>query len=305
MEASFFIDSKTIKLLIAIGEQVGEVKANHLIHPERNFKKKAFLERVHSAIALDGNVLSFDQFKALTNHYLVNASPIDIQEAKNALDMYDALPEYHYTSLSDFKKLLQHLKSNSPEQVSAKNNFSGETNEELEWLFSYLTKNKDHSLLKSCIFHFYFLQMQAFQEEHFSIALLWQKLILMDYHPFFEFIALEKQVRNKQAKYKGAIEKTKSGGEALPLIHFLLQSIHSALEIYLRTQKITLTSDDRMALFIQSFEGEEFVRQDYLRKFKNISAVTASRDLKEAVNSRLLLKKGDKRLATYKLLTKA
>ena len=305
MEASFFIDSKTIKLLIAIGEQVGEVKANHLIHPERNFKKKAFLERVHSAIALDGNVLSYDQFRALTNHYLVNASPIDIQEAQHTLEVYAAIASFNYASINDFNKALQRLKNTSSEQVSAKDPFSPEPKEDLDWLFSYLTKNNDHLLLKSCIFHFYFLQIEAFQRDHFSIALLWQKLILMDYHPFFEFIAIEKLIREKQSKYKGAIEKTRSSGEALPFIHFLLQTIHSALESYLRTQKISLTSEDRMALFVQSFQGEEFVRQDYLRKFKNISAVTASRDLKEAVSSGLLLKTGDKRLATYKLLGKA
>lgn len=305
MEASFFIDPKTIKLLIAIGEQVGEVKANHLIHPEPNFKKKSFLERVHSAIALDGNVLSFDQFKALSNHYQVNASPIDIQEAQHTLEVYAATASFHYASLNDFNKVLQRLKSSSPEQVSAKDHFSAEPKEDLEWLFSYLTKNKDHLLLKSCIFHFYFLQIEAFQHEHFSMALLWQKLILMDYQPFFEFIAIEKVIYEKQAKYKGAIEKTRSTGEALPFIHFLLQTIQSALESYLRTQKITLTSDDRMTLFIQSCKEEEFVRQDYLRKFKNISAVTASRDLKEAVNSGLLLKTGDKRLARYKVLDKS
>lgn len=42
-----------------------------------------------------------------------------------------------------------------------------------------------------------------------------------------------------------------------------------------------------------------FTRQEYLRHNKDISSATGSRDLKDAVNNRVLKKTGDKRLTKY------
>jgi hypothetical protein len=42
--------------------------------------------------------------------------------------------------------------------------------------------------------------------------------------------------------------------------------------------------------------------QDYLKLFKTLSTATASRDLKWGVESGLLTKTGDERLAVYKFI---
>jgi len=57
---------------------------------------------------------------------------------------------------------------------------------------------------------------------------------------------------------------------------------------------------DRIEIFEDIIKNKEFSRQDYLRHNKEISPATASRDLKNAVDKGILIKKGDKRLTIYK-----
>ena len=80
----------------------------------------------------------------------------------------------------------------------------------------------------------------------------------------------------------------------------MLGVINEALEVLLQSQNIALTSLDRMEL-MRDFIGTtiSFSRQDYLRKFKEISPATASRDLKAAVDEGLIKKSGDKRMSRY------
>jgi Fic family protein len=57
-----------------------------------------------------------------------------------------------------------------------------------------------------------------------------------------------------------------------------------------------------MKIFRAQFGENEFSRKNYLEYFKNISAPTASRDLKEAVDKKIISRKGEKRLSIYKYL---
>jgi hypothetical protein len=81
----------------------------------------------------------------------------------------------------------------------------------------------------------------------------------------------------------------------------MLKVLNRALEDYLRKQKQSVSTTDRIALFIKNHQGEAFSRQDYLRKFKFISAITASRDLRYAVEAGLFTKTGEKRFTRYQL----
>lgn len=52
-------------------------------------------------------------------------------------------------------------------------------------------------------------------------------------------------------------------------------------------------------MFKEKIESKKFSRKDYLLNFKNISAPTASRDLKWAVENEILNKSGEQRLTEY------
>ena len=63
-----------------------------------------------------------------------------------------------------------------------------------------------------------------------------------------------------------------------------------------------LSAEERMKIFREQFGKNEFSRKDYLENFKAISAPTASRDLKAAVDKKTLKRKGEKRLSVYNFL---
>jgi hypothetical protein len=54
-----------------------------------------------------------------------------------------------------------------------------------------------------------------------------------------------------------------------------------------------------VGLFKEKMGNARFGRKDYLQNYKNISAPTASRDLKWAVDNEILLKFGEQRLTEY------
>ena len=82
-------------------------------------------------------------------------------------------------------------------------------------------------------------------------------------------------------------------------IEFMLDIILQSLEALLKTQNRTLTNKDRIELYRDIIENNQFSRKDYLQNFKEISQATASRDLKWAVEKHILIKTGDKRLTKY------
>jgi hypothetical protein len=79
----------------------------------------------------------------------------------------------------------------------------------------------------------------------------------------------------------------------------MLEILLEALGELLQLQTITLHTEDRIRLFGDKIGKNKFSRKDYLIHFKTISAPTASRDLKWAVDKGVLMKFGAQRLTEY------
>nr|WP_228413973.1 hypothetical protein [Chryseobacterium sp. CH21] len=79
----------------------------------------------------------------------------------------------------------------------------------------------------------------------------------------------------------------------------MLGIILESLQELLQTQNKTLYTEDRIFLFKEKVKQNKFSRKDYMQNFRNISAPTASRDLKWAVEQGILLKSGEQRLTEY------
>nr|WP_321538841.1 hypothetical protein [Flavobacterium piscinae] len=79
----------------------------------------------------------------------------------------------------------------------------------------------------------------------------------------------------------------------------MLEIILESLDGLLQSQSITLRTEDRIFLFKEKIGQNTFSRKEYMQNFKNISAPTASRDLKWAVEQNLLIKFGEFRLTEY------
>lgn len=302
MQVTFIVEPKVLSGAIAIAEKLGEINAAHLYHPSKRLQKRKHLNAVLATLAIEGNYISIDQLIALSNKYIIRASEHDSKEAINALYAYSIASDFNYSSLRDLKKLQKTFSKGLDQSNSYRSIKNDLIKDEMDALFTYLNKHNDHLLIKSCLFHLQLLKISPYEKANIRLALFWQKLILKAFAPVFDFITFETQIYEKQREYRKLVNTAIETKDPVPFILFLFNLLDMSLEEYLRKQKTTLNNDDRMSIFIDAFDGDSFTRQDYLRRFKNISSVTASRDLRTAVESNLLIKIGDKRLSKYKLV---
>ena len=171
-------------------------------------------------------------------------------------------------------------------------------------LLDYLKNDDDLILLKSCVFHYEFEFIHPFLDGNGRMGRLWQTLILKEYSPVFEFLPIETLIKERQQDYYNALEKSDNQGKSTVFIEFMLDIVKETLENLLKIQNVSLTNIDRIEHFMDIVDYYYFTRQDYLRTFKEISSATASRDLKEAVDKKIIEKTGDKRTTKYRFVKK-
>ena len=128
---------------------------------------------------------------------------------------------------------------------------------------------------------------------------LWQSVILKDLNPLFAFLPVELIIKQKQSAYYKALEKSDKSGNSTPFIEFMLTAIDHALAEQLQERRLPLRADERIKIFKEHIGKNDFCRKDYLQYFKDISAPTASRDLKTAVDKKIIKRTGEKRTSVY------
>ena len=62
-------------------------------------------------------------------------------------------------------------------------------------LFDYLKKNDDLELIKSCVFHYEMEFIHPFEDGNGRIGRFWQTRILMNVNPIFEYVPIEKLIK--------------------------------------------------------------------------------------------------------------
>jgi Fic family protein len=162
-------------------------------------------------------------------------------------------------------------------------------------LFWFMRKEKRVPLdILSCVFHFETAFIHPFMDGNGRMARLWQSALLFRYRQVFAFVPVESLVKRHQKKYYPALESADRKGSSTPLIEFMLQSIHRSLAEFISELVLPVeTSKSRLDAAKATLAGTWFSRKDYLRLSKSISTATASRDLREGVDSGSLEKKGD------------
>ena len=122
-----------------------------------------------------------------------------------------------------------------------------------------------------------------------------------DHSPIFQFLSTETWIHKEQKAYYKALEKSDKNGSSTPFIEFSLDLILKEIEA-LRQQlpPQRLSANDRIKMALGHFGKKEFSRKDYQAFHKNISAATASRDLKRGTRDHVFIMIGTTATATYK-----
>lgn len=315
MKPPYQITNKILKLIVAISEKIGEVNATHLYKPPTELRKKNRIKTIQSSLEIEGNTLTEEQITALLENKRVLAPKKDILEVQNAIKVYEQLHSFNPNSLKDLEKahgILMNGLVDTAGKLRTKNVgiVKGSKVEHIapsgamvkglmNNLFTYLKKDNDLLLIKSCVFHYEFEFIHPFIDGNGRMGRLWQTLILMQEYPVFEYLPIESLIKENQETYYKVLSQSDKTGSSTPFIEFMLNIILQSLENLLTTQNRTLTTEDRIALYKDIVKNNEFSRKDYLLNYKEISQATASRDLKWGVEQGILNKTGDKRLTIY------
>lgn len=315
MKPPYQITDKILKLVVSISEKLGEINAIHLYKPPTELRKKNRIKTIQSSLEIEGNTLTEEQITALLENKRVLAPKKDIVEVQNAIKVYEQLHIFNPNKLKDLEqahailmsglidtagklriKNVGIVKGSKVEHIAPSGNMvKGLMND----LFTYLKKDEDAILIKSCVFHYEFEFIHPFIDGNGRMGRLWQTLILMQQYPVFEYLPIESLIKENQTEYYNVLSQSDKLGSSTPFIEFMLGIILQSLENLLKTQNRTLTTENRIELYKDIIGSNEFSRKDYLQNFKEISQATASRDLKWAVEEEILTKFGDKRLTKY------
>lgn len=317
----YTITSKILQLVASISEKIGEVNATHLSRPPAELRKTNRIKTIQSSLEIEGNTLSLEQITAILENKRVLGPKKDILEVRNAIFAYESIDQFksdRLQSLLKAHKLLMNGLIESPGKIRSKGVGivkgskiahvapGGQMVKPLlNDLLKYLKSSKDLTLIKSCVFHYEFEFIHPFLDGNGRLGRLWQTLILKEKYPVFEFIPVETIIKKRQELYYKALSTADKAGNSTVFIEFMLGIILDSLEDLLSTQNSALTDVDRLNLFKTFIANGSFTRKDYLRNYKEISAATASRDLREGVERGFLEKSGDKRNTTYRFVIKS
>lgn len=260
--------------------------------------------------------MSTEQIAAILENKRVIGPTRDILEVRNAITVYDRLHEFKATSLASLLKAHKLLMAGLVESPGKfRTRYVGIVRgDELRHLapdgemvkplitgmLESLKTSKDLALIKSCVFHYELEFIHPFIDGNGRMGRLWQTIILMGYHPVFEFLPVESIIKRRQTSYYKVLGVADRSGKSTVFIEFMLGVILESLNELLSGRIPLLTAIERIERFRADVGTRPFARKDYLSKYKDISPATASRDLREGVAKKILKKSGDKRMTNYR-----
>jgi Fic family protein len=317
MKPPYDITPLILKLISSISSKLGEVNATYLSKQSPQLRKQNRIQTIHSSLQIEGNTLTQEQITALIENKKVIGPKKDVLEVLNAIELYEQLNKFKFTSDNHFLKahgiLMKGLvvnpgkyrtkgvgivKGNDVEHVAPpydKVPFL------MKDLFTYLKNEDELSLIKSCVFHYEMEFIHPFLDGNGRMGRFWQTLILSSEFPVFEFLPFETLINESQNDYYQALSMSDKTGKSTIFIEYMLGVINTSLEHILNYNNRILKDIDRIEYFI-SIGKHEFTRKDYMNTFKELSSATASRDLKKGVELNLFEVFGSQNQTKYKIV---
>ncbi len=247
MNSKFTITSKILSYVAEIAELTGGINMAEKINKNPTLRRANRIQTVHGSLAIEQNTLSVDQVTAVINGKAVIAPPKDIEEVKNAFEIYEMLDTLNPYSVEDLLKahgvmmrgLLRDAGCFRQKPVGVVDNQSGEVihlgtlpayvPETVEKLLHWTKTSDFHPLVKSCIFHYEFELIHPFLDGNGRCVRLWHTLILSKWNAVFAWLPVESMIYRFQEEYYKAINTCNVKCDSTEFIEFMLAIIKLVL----------------------------------------------------------------------------
>ena len=243
----FTITNKMLSLCISITEKVSQINNYQSLKRMPILRRNNKIKSIHSSLAIEANSLSLDQVKDVIDGKIVIGQSKEIQEVKNAYNLYTMFQDLNCFSEKDLLRAHKVLTYLTDEDSGKYRNhgegvFDGDkvifvappenmVPTLMNELFSWLKNDEETPLIiKSCVFHYEFVFIHPFGDGNGRTARFWQNLLLSKWNSIFEFIPLESQIYKYQAEYYNKIDICNKNGNSNEFIEFILLMLDEVLD---------------------------------------------------------------------------
>ena len=103
-EPPFKITNEIIDMIAEIAELTGKITVTSQFNKNPMLRRKNRIQTVYGSLAIEQNTLSFEQVAAVLDGKRIIAPPKDIEEVKNAYEIYELLDTLNPYSSADLLK---------------------------------------------------------------------------------------------------------------------------------------------------------------------------------------------------------
>lgn len=277
---------------------------------KRKLQIKSKVRSIHSSLAIEANSLSLESVESIVENKMVLGNRKEIQEVKNANELYERINEYNWKDENDFLKahtlMMKYFDDdngyyrNHGEGVKRGNEVIYSAPQSIlvpslmRSLFEFMidNENKLHPLILSSIFHYYFVYVHPFSDGNGRMARFWVSLILSNWNSKFEYIPIEEEIYLNQQKYYDAIAQCHINGNVNVFIDFMLMCVNLSLEKTTQktTQKIKLNNSQLK--IIELIRGNPKITRNELADILNITSDGVKYNLKKLVDNNIIKRIG-------------
>ena len=249
----FNLSKSDIKCINEIENLLGSIRIDKRL--KASTRKKSQVRSVHSSLAIEANSLSLEEVNSIFNSKKILGPKKDIQEVKNAIEVYNNIDRFNWRKQKDLNKVHSLLmKYFDDDNGKYRNHGEGIKRGKkiiymapesilveslMDSLFKYIKENEKtiHPLILSSIFHYYFVYIHPYTDGNGRTARFWVSLMLSDYNDVFSYLPIEETIYKYRKQYYKAIDSCHDNGNANVFIRFMLKIIKET--IVNTTQKTT------------------------------------------------------------------
>lgn len=204
------------------------------------------IRTIQGSLAIEGNTLTEKQISAVLEGKPVLAPPAEVQEVRNALNVYEEMPRLNPHAEEDLLRAHRILMAGLVDAPGRyRQTASGVMGKaglvhvappadrvpfQIRQLLEWLKNTPAHPLLAGAVFHYEFEFIHPFVDGNGRMGRLWQSLILQRWNPLFADLPVESLIHARQAEYYQALNQSTRQSSCTPFIEFMLLTLQEALK---------------------------------------------------------------------------